>query len=103
MFAPRLALLLLLASASPAFAEAPTAKAKELQTLESFGASNKTCAEWSDGCAVCQRRPDGSAACSLPGIACEPTSLACRPVPVDTAPMPAPSKPDAGTPPPPPK
>ncbi|KQP79181.1 hypothetical protein [Methylobacterium sp. Leaf117] len=30
-----------------------------------------TCAEWGDGCRVCQRAEDGIA-CSLPGIACTP-------------------------------
>ena len=28
-----------------------------------------TCAEWTDGCIVCQRTPQG-VACSTPGIAC---------------------------------
>ncbi len=32
-------------------------------------AADPSCAEWTDGCRVCQRLPDGPA-CSLPGIAC---------------------------------
>jgi len=36
------------------------------------------CAEWSDGCHVCQRTGE-SVACSLPGIACVPTELSCLP------------------------
>lgn len=32
-------------------------------------ADDPSCAEWSDGCRVCQRLADGPA-CSLPGIAC---------------------------------
>lgn len=35
-----------------------------------------TCAEWSDGCRVCQRLADGPG-CSLPGIACVPTEARC--------------------------
>ena len=34
------------------------------------------CLEWSDGCRVCQRNPEG-AACSLPGIACTPSQDRC--------------------------
>ncbi|WP_264051119.1 hypothetical protein [Methylobacterium flocculans] len=35
-----------------------------------------TCAEWSDGCHVCQRA-EGEVACSLPGIACVPKEPSC--------------------------
>lgn len=35
-----------------------------------------TCAEWNDGCRVCQRVP-GEVACSLPGIACVPAESHC--------------------------
>ena len=34
------------------------------------------CAEWSDGCHVCRRLPEGDA-CSLPGIACTPGKFTC--------------------------
>ena len=31
--------------------------------------ADRTCLEWTDGCTVCQRTPEGPA-CSTPGIAC---------------------------------
>lgn len=39
-------------------------------------ADDPTCTEWSDGCQVCSRRPEGIA-CSLPGIACVPSGERC--------------------------
>ncbi|MCJ2032649.1 hypothetical protein MKK54_00195 [Methylobacterium sp. J-068] len=38
--------------------------------------SDPACAEWSDGCHVCQRDA-GGVACSLPGIACVPKEPSC--------------------------
>ena len=35
------------------------------------------CLEWTDGCRVCARQPDGSAACSNVGIACLPQKARC--------------------------
>jgi hypothetical protein len=35
-----------------------------------------TCAEWSDGCIICQRTNQG-VACSTPGIACVPRERHC--------------------------
>ena len=35
-----------------------------------------TCAEWTDGCIVCQRMGQGLA-CSTPGIACVPREQQC--------------------------
>ena len=35
-----------------------------------------TCAEWTDGCIVCQRTDTGLA-CSMPGIACVPRDRQC--------------------------
>jgi hypothetical protein len=35
-----------------------------------------TCAEWTDGCIVCQRTDQGPA-CSMPGIACVPRERQC--------------------------
>ena len=35
-----------------------------------------TCAEWTDGCIVCQRTEQGLA-CSTPGIACVPSQQQC--------------------------
>ena len=34
------------------------------------------CAEWTDGCVVCQRTADGRA-CSMPGIACTQGPVQC--------------------------
>lgn len=39
-------------------------------------ADDPSCLEWSDGCQVCKRWPEG-VACSLPGIACEPGLQRC--------------------------
>ena len=36
-----------------------------------------SCLEWTDGCRVCARQPDGSAACSNIGIACLPQKARC--------------------------
>lgn len=38
-------------------------------TVATAPADDLSCAEWSDGCRVCQRLAEGPA-CSLPGIAC---------------------------------
>ncbi|MFD0464343.1 hypothetical protein ACFQY9_23455 [Microvirga aerilata] len=39
-----------------------------------------SCAEWTNGCVVCRRTPEGLA-CSTPGIACTPGAPRClRPV-----------------------
>lgn len=38
--------------------------------------ADPACQEWSDGCRVCQRLPDGPA-CSLPGIACTTGASTC--------------------------
>lgn len=37
---------------------------------------DSSCAEWNDGCRVCQRVGD-EVACSLPGIACVPAAPQC--------------------------
>ncbi|MFC5556069.1 hypothetical protein [Methylobacterium iners] len=39
-------------------------------------ASDVTCAEWTDGCRVCQRLAEGPG-CSMPGIACVPAESRC--------------------------
>jgi hypothetical protein len=39
-------------------------------------AREPTCAEWSDGCIVCQRTPAGTV-CSTPGIACVRAEARC--------------------------
>ncbi|HLL28739.1 MAG TPA: hypothetical protein VKT73_13945 [Xanthobacteraceae bacterium] len=35
------------------------------------------CLEWTDGCRVCARQGDGTAACSNVGIACVPQKARC--------------------------
>jgi len=47
---------------------APTAKSDGLPA---------TCLEWTDGCRVCLRSPDGSDSCSNIGIACLPGKPRC--------------------------
>lgn len=42
---------------------------KPAGTLENYGASDQGCREWTNGCVTCLRRDDGTAGCSLPGIA----------------------------------
>ena len=71
-------ILLLLAALAPAAADDTSPAAKEKQTLDSYATANKTCLEWTDGCAVCTRADGGTFHCSLPGIACQPTGLSCR-------------------------
>ncbi|KAA2242074.1 hypothetical protein [Salinarimonas soli] len=39
-------------------------------------AREPTCAEWTDGCVVCQRTPGGTV-CSTPGIACTRAEPRC--------------------------
>jgi hypothetical protein len=38
--------------------------------------TDQTCAEWTDGCVVCSRTPQGLA-CSTPGIACQKGQARC--------------------------
>ncbi|GJE25828.1 hypothetical protein [Methylobacterium organophilum] len=38
--------------------------------------NDPSCAEWGNGCVVCQRLAEGPA-CSLPGIACTPATTRC--------------------------
>jgi hypothetical protein len=42
----------------------------------SGSAALASCQEWTDGCVVCARRPDGIA-CSTPGIACVKGPVQC--------------------------
>jgi hypothetical protein len=40
-------------------------------------APSAACLEWTDGCRVCQRSPNGEASCSNVGIACVPKAEEC--------------------------
>jgi hypothetical protein len=42
-----------------------------------LAAPNPTCVEWTDGCRVCQRSPNGETSCSNVGIACVPKAEEC--------------------------
>lgn len=46
------------------------------RAVASGPSGDATCAEWGDGCQVCQRLADGPA-CSTPGIACVATEPRC--------------------------
>jgi hypothetical protein len=54
----------------------PAAPKPTVPSAASFGERDRTCAEWTDGCVVCQRDADG-AACSTPGIACVRGPVQC--------------------------
>jgi hypothetical protein len=54
----------------------PAAPAPAVPSAASCGARAPTCAEWTDGCVVCQRGDHG-AACSTPGIACVRHAVQC--------------------------
>jgi len=49
----------------------------ETRPTEDFGDDNPTCIDWTDGCIVCEKQPDGAPACSTPGIACEQSAAHC--------------------------
>jgi hypothetical protein len=83
MRAPVLSVLIALALAGPAMATnlplkparpAPAATAPKASPPAGPGA---TCLEWTDGCRVCQRAPNGEASCSNVGIACVPKAEEC--------------------------
>ncbi len=67
---PALATDLPLKPAHPAPVAAP-AKTSPL------AAPDATCLEWTDGCRVCQRAPNGEPSCSNVGIACVPKAEEC--------------------------
>ncbi|MBM6578608.1 hypothetical protein ILT44_00320 [Microvirga sp. BT689] len=48
----------------------------EPQAPAQGSAPGPSCAEWTDGCVVCRRVPEGLA-CSTPGIACTPSAPRC--------------------------
>jgi hypothetical protein len=54
------------------------AEAGSPRDLETYGEADATCLEWSNGCQVCRRQPEGGWACSTPGIACVPEPVTCR-------------------------
>ena len=54
----------------------PAAPAPAVPSAASFGDRDRSCAEWTDGCVVCQR-VDGEPMCSMPGIACVRGAIQC--------------------------
>ncbi len=42
-----------------------------------LAAPSAACLEWTDGCRVCQRSPNGETSCSNVGIACVPKAEEC--------------------------
>ena len=53
---------------------APGEKPAPVSSTES--GPDASCAEWTDGCVVCQRI-DGELMCSMPGIACVRVAVQC--------------------------
>jgi hypothetical protein len=56
----------------------PVAETTSPRDLETYGEADATCLEWSNGCQVCRRQPEGGWGCSTPGIACVPVAVTCR-------------------------
>jgi hypothetical protein len=54
----------------------PAAKPAGAAPTPAAFADEPSCAEWTDGCVVCQRTRAGTA-CSMPGIACVPRERQC--------------------------
>ena len=54
----------------------PAAKSASPPLVPASFDRDPTCAEWTDGCVVCQRTNEGLA-CSTPGIACVPQERQC--------------------------
>lgn len=54
----------------------PEAGRPRAPSTQSLSDREPTCAEWTDGCVVCQRTDQGPS-CSTPGIACVRGELRC--------------------------
>ena len=54
----------------------PTASSPAPPSTPSAFENDPSCAEWGDGCIVCQRTDQGPS-CSMPGIACVPGERKC--------------------------
>ncbi|MDR3408224.1 MAG: hypothetical protein P4L68_06985 [Methylovirgula sp.] len=88
IFSRALLLALNLSLALPAIAAAQTAAAAESKdtpvkipsdvSVLAYGAAHPNCLEWTDGCRICLRSPDGRLDCSTPGIACQPQEIVCK-------------------------
>jgi hypothetical protein len=72
----------LLAGAVAARADSPRPEPlpppdREEVSMQRWGAANRTCAEWTNACEICQRGANGRPQCSTPGIACLPKTIQC--------------------------
>jgi hypothetical protein len=55
----------------------PTVPESGQKPTQAYGADHASCRQWTDGCLVCARHEDGSAACSMVGTACLPAAVVC--------------------------
>jgi hypothetical protein len=63
-------------AAHGADAENPPPEAEQ-KPVSAFGRNHPSCREWTDGCLVCAKQADDSAACSTVGFAWIPAAVAC--------------------------
>jgi len=74
------AALFLVLATMPALADAPRPAPMPNPTLlpiETWGARNPSCLEWTDACHICARGPSGKPQCSIVGIACVQKAATC--------------------------
>ncbi|MBK9081690.1 MAG: hypothetical protein IPL88_06215 [Rhizobiales bacterium] len=76
----RHALLFALIVATPAFADEPTPSPlprpqASAPSIEGYGATNKACMEWTNGCQICVA--GDKPGCSTPGVACTAGPIVC--------------------------
>jgi hypothetical protein len=55
----------------------PTKPAPTERSVFNYGASDKTCIEWTDSCVNCARVDGDQGRCSNIGIACQPKKIRC--------------------------
>jgi hypothetical protein len=59
-------------------AKTPSVPTPHPVSIQSYGADNPPCLEWTDGCTICAKSEAGAIACSTPGIACQKAGLQCK-------------------------
>jgi hypothetical protein len=69
-------MLSLCAAVSPVSADIPPPLVAP-KAIAAFADDKPNCLEWTDGCTICKKQPDGSVACSTVGAACVQTPPAC--------------------------
>jgi hypothetical protein len=65
------------AALSPVRADIPPPPPPQPKAVDAFADDRPNCLEWTDGCTICKRQPDGSAGCSTVGAACVQTAPVC--------------------------